>query len=175
MSKKRESSEWKWDFGVFSGQIFYPSWKVRHQFYFFHFFLGSAGFIAACRLSLVRQAEATLHCHAQTSHCGDLPCWDVWALEHTGSVVVAHGLSCSAAHGVFPDQGSNPYSPNWKADSSVTLSVWAASGLSGVWAQLLRCVGLECGVWVPWPGMELTSPALEGWFLTTGPPGKSSF
>ena len=25
-----------------------------------------------------------------------------------GSVVVAHGLSCSAACGIFPDQGSNP-------------------------------------------------------------------
>ena len=26
----------------------------------------------------------------------------------TGSVVVAHGPSCSAARGIFPDQGSNP-------------------------------------------------------------------
>ena len=25
-----------------------------------------------------------------------------------GSVIVAHGLSCSAACGIFPDQGSNP-------------------------------------------------------------------
>ena len=29
-------------------------------------------------------------------------------LWHAGSVVVAHGLSCSAACGIFPDQGSNP-------------------------------------------------------------------
>ena len=28
--------------------------------------------------------------------------------RRTGSVVVAHGPSCSAACGVFPDQGSNP-------------------------------------------------------------------
>ena len=28
--------------------------------------------------------------------------------RHAGSVVVAHGLSCSAACGIFPDQGSNP-------------------------------------------------------------------
>ena len=27
---------------------------------------------------------------------------------HAGSVVVAHGPSCSAACGIFPDQGSNP-------------------------------------------------------------------
>ena len=29
-------------------------------------------------------------------------------LWHAGSVVVAHGLSCSAACGIFPDQGLNP-------------------------------------------------------------------
>ena len=28
-------------------------------------------------------------------------------LQNTGSVVVAHGLGCSVAHGTFPDQGSN--------------------------------------------------------------------
>ena len=31
------------------------------------------------------------------------------------------------------------------------------------------------GSLVLWPGIEPTSPALEGRFLTTGPPGKSSF
>ena len=30
-----------------------------------------------------------------------------------------------------------------------------------------------CGILVPWPGIESTSPALEGEFLTTGPLGKS--
>ena len=39
-------------------------------------------------------------------------------LEHVGSVVVAHGLSCSMACGIFPDQGLNPYSLHWQADSS---------------------------------------------------------
>ena len=29
-------------------------------------------------------------------------------LQSAGSVVVAHGLSCSAACGIFPDQGLNP-------------------------------------------------------------------
>ena len=29
------------------------------------------------------------------------------------------------------------------------------------------------GILVPWPGIGLPSPALEGRFLTTGPPGKS--
>ena len=30
-------------------------------------------------------------------------------LQHSGSAVVAHGLSCCEARGIFPDQGSNPY------------------------------------------------------------------
>ena len=34
-----------------------------------------------------------------------------------GSVIVAHGLSCSAACGIFPDQGSNPCALHWQADS----------------------------------------------------------
>ena len=38
-------------------------------------------------------------------------------LWHMGSVVVAHGLCCSAACGIFLDQGSNPCSLHWQADS----------------------------------------------------------
>ena len=37
--------------------------------------------------------------------------------RRAGSVVVAHGLSCSAACGIFPDQGSNPCPLHWQADS----------------------------------------------------------
>ena len=37
--------------------------------------------------------------------------------SRAGSVVVAHGPSCSAACGIFPDQGSNPCSLHWQADS----------------------------------------------------------
>ena len=33
------------------------------------------------------------------------------------SVVVAHGLSCPAACGIFPAQGSNLYALHWQADS----------------------------------------------------------
>ena len=34
-----------------------------------------------------------------------------------GSVAVAHGLSCSVACGIFPDQGSNRCPLHWQADS----------------------------------------------------------
>ena len=37
--------------------------------------------------------------------------------RRTGSVVVAHRLSCSVACGIFPDQGSNPCPLHWQADS----------------------------------------------------------
>ena len=45
------------------------------------------------------------------------------------------------------------------------------------WASLIAGCGLSCpvacGILVPRPGIRLESPALEGGFLTTGPPGKS--
>ena len=38
-------------------------------------------------------------------------------LQSTGSAVVAHGPSCSAAHGILLDQGSNPCPLRWQTDS----------------------------------------------------------
>ena len=43
---------------------------------------------------------------------------------------------------------------------------------SVVVAHGLSCLE-ACGILVPRPGIKPTSPALEGRFLTTGPPGKS--
>ena len=37
--------------------------------------------------------------------------------RRAGSVVVAHGPSCSAACGIFPGHGSNPCPLHWQADS----------------------------------------------------------
>ena len=37
--------------------------------------------------------------------------------NRAGSVIVAHGPSCSAACGIFPDQGSNLCPLHWQADS----------------------------------------------------------
>ena len=37
--------------------------------------------------------------------------------RRAGSVIVAHGPSCSSACGIFPDQGSNPCPLHWQADS----------------------------------------------------------
>ena len=56
--------------------------------------------------------------HAGFSSCGTRVSVVVahW-LKSAGSVVVAHGLSCSTACGIFPDQGSNPCPLHWQADS----------------------------------------------------------
>ena len=37
--------------------------------------------------------------------------------RRAGSVIVAHGPSCSATCGILPDQGSNPCPPHRQADS----------------------------------------------------------
>ena len=50
-------------------------------------------------------------CSVQASHCGGF-----LLLWSTGSIVVAHRLSCSATWGIFPNQGSNPCLLHWRAD-----------------------------------------------------------
>ena len=58
------------------------------------------------------------------------------------------------------------------------LLLWCAS-FSSCGARALEHVGLVapqhvvCGILASRPGIEPASPALEGRFLTTGPPGKS--
>ena len=37
--------------------------------------------------------------------------------RRAGSVVVAHGLGCSMAHRIFPDQGLDPCPWHWQVDS----------------------------------------------------------
>ena len=56
-----------------------------------------------------------------SSRCAGLSLSRVLLLQSTGSrragsVVVAHGPSCSMACGILPDQGSNPCPLHWQAD-----------------------------------------------------------
>ena len=74
-------------------------------------------FISVPGLSLVAASGG----HS-SSPCAGLPLSRPLLLRSTGfrragSVIVAHGPSCSAACGIFPDQGSNPCPPHWQADS----------------------------------------------------------
>ena len=61
-----------------------------------------------------------------------------------GSVAVALWLSCSAACGIFPDQGSNPCPLHWQADSQ-PLRHQGSPGLSS-WSLFLRLCVLGCPV-----------------------------
>ena len=65
--------------------------------------------------SLVRGLFSS--CRDQASHCWDC-CCGARALGHTGSGVAIHGLRCSEACGMFPDQGLNLRLLHWQAHSS---------------------------------------------------------
>ena len=59
--------------------------------------------------------------HSSSRCAGLSPSWPLLlrstGFRCAGSVVLAHGPSCSAACGIFPDQGSNPCPLHWQADS----------------------------------------------------------
>ena len=74
-------------------------------------------FVSVRGLSLVAASRG----HS-SSRCAGLSLPRSFLLRSTGSrragsVIVAHGPSCSAARGNFPDQGSNPCPLHWQADS----------------------------------------------------------
>ena len=86
-------------------------------FYLFIYFWLCWVFVAVRGLSLIAASGG----HS-SSRCAGLSLSRPLLLRGTGSrragsVVVAHGPSCSAACGIFPDQGSNPCPLHWQADS----------------------------------------------------------
>ena len=82
--------------------------------------------------------------------------WLHWVLVAAHRIFVAACRLFVAAHGLLFSCGTQ--APEHMG------SVVAARGLS--------CPA-ACGILVPRPGIKPASPALEGGFLTTGPPGKS--
>ena len=119
----------------------------KKKFIYLFIYLAASGLSCGTRdLSLWRVA---LHCGAWASLIAvcRLLFSCVRAPEHVGSVVVAHGLSSCGAQAL-----------------ECMGSVVAACRLS---------YPAACGILVPQPGIEPMFSALEGRFLTTGPPGKS--
>ena len=85
--------------------------------YFIYLFLAVLGLRLCDGLSLV--VASGVH---SSSRCTGLSLSRALLLRSTGSrragsVIVAHGPSCSAACGIFPDQGPNPRPLHWQADS----------------------------------------------------------
>ena len=84
--------------------------------FFLSLFLACWVFVSVGGLSLVAVSRG----HS-SSRCTELSLsWPLllWSTSsrRAGSVVVAHGPSCSAACGIFPDQGLNPCPLHWQAD-----------------------------------------------------------
>ena len=93
------------------------------SFFFFNFYLFIFDlwlcwvFVSVRGLSLVAASGG----HSSSRCAGLSLSWPL-PLQSTGSrragsVIVAHGPSCSAACGILPDQGSNPCPLHWQADS----------------------------------------------------------
>ena len=125
---KRQPSEWEkifanesTDKGLISKiykrliqlNIFFFNFFFKLWVYLFIYFYGCVGSSSLCEGPLqLRQAGATPHHSARASHHCGLSC-----CGRAGSAIVAHGPSCSAACGILPDQGPNPYPLHWQADS----------------------------------------------------------
>ena len=95
--------------------------------------------------------------------------------KRAGSVIVAHGPSCSAAYGIFPGQGLNPCPLHWQADSQPLRhqgSPWYLKSL-GIYFYcfffllgFVHCTLFLCPVLCVWPciwkiiyGDDLTKPS----------------
>ena len=102
------------------------------------------------------------------------------SLRHEGSFVVARGLfgavhgflsSCSGVGFLFSSCGMQaPEHLGSVVCSKQALSLRRSSSV--VLGRGLSCP-MACGILVPRTGIEPVSPALEGGFFTTGPPGMS--
>ena len=105
-------------FAFSSGDKSYEVWKILPPFLkFIYLFLLCWVFVSVQGLSPVAASGGD-----SSSRCTGLPLSRPPPLRstgsrRTGSAVVAHGPSCSAARGILPDQGSNPCPPHRQADS----------------------------------------------------------
>ena len=101
--------------------------SVSHIFFFFKLWVYLFIYLFYLRLCWVFVSVRGLSLVAasgghSSSRCAGLSLSRPLLLRSTssrcaGSVVVTHGPSCSAACGIFPDQGSNPCPLHWQADS----------------------------------------------------------
>ena len=91
--------------------------RVPFSFFKFIYFWLCWVFVSVRGLSLVAASGG----HSSSRCVGLSLSWPLLlrstASRRAGSVVVAHGPSCSAACGIFPDQGSNLCPVHWQADS----------------------------------------------------------
>ena len=104
-----------WDFLCFLALDVNFLHQVREVLHLFLAVLGLCCYMQA--FSHCGEQELLSSCKARASHCGGFSCGGVGLKSLQDSAVVARGLSCSAACGIFPDQGLNLWSLRWQADS----------------------------------------------------------
>ena len=93
-----------------------PSYSLFHYFHFIYWLCRV--FVAAWAFSSCSERGLLFGYGARASHHSGFSGCRGWALGAWASVVLAHGLSCSTACGILPDQGSNPCLLHWQVDSS---------------------------------------------------------
>ena len=97
--------------------FFFNVWGFLKLINYFIYFWLCWVFVSVRGLSLVAASRGL-----SSSRCTGLSLSRPLLLQSTGSrragsVIVAHGPRCSAACGIFPDQGSNLCPLHWQADS----------------------------------------------------------
>ena len=97
--------------------FFFNVWGFFKLINYFIYFWLCWVFVSVRGLSLVAASRGL-----SSSRCTGLSLSRPLLLQSTGSrragsVIVAHGPRCSAACGIFPDQGSNLCPLHWQADS----------------------------------------------------------
>ena len=99
--------------------------------FYFYLFLAVLG-LHCCLGAFSSCGEQGLlsSCSSWAFHCGGFSCCGTQAqggrfqyLQYSGSVLVAHGLSCPRVCGVFPDQGLNLCCQHWQVHSYKSLNI----------------------------------------------------
>ena len=86
----------------------WPPEKLQGPVLFF-FFLAALGLLLLCvSFSSCWELGLLLAVEWRLLNCSGFSCYGAQTLATWISVMVTHGLSCSAACGIFPDQGLNP-------------------------------------------------------------------
>ena len=88
-----------------------------NKFFLIYLFLAVWVFVDVSRLSLVEASRTYSSLQDTAFSLQWLLLLGNMGSKCSGSVIVAHGLSYSKACGIFPDQGLNPCSLYWQADS----------------------------------------------------------
>ena len=122
--------------------------------------------------------------HAQSLSRVQL-CATLWTVAHQAPLSMEFSRQEYWSGLSFPSPGSGMYMSSSilalesffkKQESGVCLGlVFFFLPIYFIWLHrvLTAMHGMACGILVPQPGIKPASPALEGRFLTTGPPGKS--